>query len=795
MKVPMSWFNDYTDVNGIEPREYAEALTLTGSKVETVENMGKDIQNVVCGKILEIEDHPDSDHMVICKVDVGDEVLQIVTGAPNVKVGQIVPVAKNDSYLPGGVHIKTGKLRGVESFGMLCSHEELGLSESDLSWEPEYGILVLPEDTKIGMDIKDFFGLNEEVIEFEITSNRPDCFSVIGLARETAATFKKPFTVQAPTYNETSENIADTISVSVENPDKCLRYTAKMIKNVKIGPSPAWMVRRLKASGIRSINNIVDITNYILLEYGQPMHAFDLRHLSGGKIIVRDAADGEVIKTLDEVDHTLTANDLVIADAEKAVALAGVMGGFNSEIEDDTTTVVFESATFDAVSVRLTAQKAGLRTESSSRFEKGLDVNNTVPAINRACQLVEELGCGEVVGGMIDVVGNVKAPTVLAFRPEKINAFLGIDISKEEMAGYLETIDFKVDLDKMEITVPTFRPDIEAEADVAEEVARFYGYNKIPTTLIANSETTKGSYSPIQKFRKDLGTMLTSQGMYEIYTFTFIGENEFDKLNLPKDDALRNVIRIRNPLGEDTSIMRTTMLASMLETLSYNYNRKNEEAKLFEISKAYIPTTAGQLPNEPEKLAIGMYGKDMDFFDLKGAVEEIIDGLNIKGITWKPLTDCPTLHPGRSAALMVGDTQIGILGQVHPTVCKNFDMDKNCYIAEIDVLPLFENVDGNIKYKALPKFPAAERDIAVLVDKTALVGELEATIAKASGNLLENIKLFDVYEGDRIPEGKKSIAFAISFRAADRSLTSEEVNKVFNKIVKDLQFKNNAQLR
>ena len=795
MKVPMSWFNDYTNVDGIGPREYAEALTLTGSKVETVENMGKDIQNVVCGKILEIEEHPDSDHMVICKVDVGDEVLQIVTGAPNVKVGQIVPVAKNDSYLPGGIHIKTGKLRGVESYGMLCSHEELGLSESALSWEPEYGILVLPEDTKIGMDIKDFFGLNEEVVEFEITSNRPDCFSVIGLARETAATFGKPFSVPVPTYSETAENIADTVSVSVENPDKCLRYTAKMINNVKIGPSPAWMVHRLKASGIRSINNIVDITNYILLEYGQPMHAFDLRHLSGGKIIVRNAADGEVIKTLDEQDRTLNSNDLVIADDEKAVAIAGVMGGFNSEIEEDTTTVVFESATFDAVSVRLTAQKAGLRTEASSRYEKGLDVNNTVPAINRACQLVEELGCGEVVGGMIDVVGNVKAPTVLPFRPEKINAFLGIDISKEEMAGYLETIEFKVDLDKMEITVPSFRPDIEAEADVAEEVARFYGYNKIPTTLIANSETTKGSYSPIQKFRKDLGTMLTSQGMYEIYTFTFIGENEFDKLNLPKDSAFRNAVKIRNPLGEDTSIMRTTMLASMLETLSYNYNRKNEEARLFEISKAYIPTEKGQLPNEPEKLAIGMYGKDMDFFDLKGAVEEIIDGLNIKNITWKPLTTCPTLHPGRSAALMVGDKQIGILGQVHPTVCKNFDMDKNCFVAEIDVLPLFENVDENIKYKALPKFPAAERDIAVLVDKTALVGDLEATIAKASGALLENIKLFDVYEGDRIPEDKKSVAFAISFRAADRSLTSEEVNKVFNKIVKDLQFKNNAQLR
>lgn len=795
MKVPMSWFNDYTNVDGILPREYAEALTLTGSKVETVENMGADIQNVVTGKILEITEHPDSDHMVICKVDVGNEILQIVTGAPNVKVGQIVPVAKNDSYLPGGVHIKTGKLRGVESYGMLCSHEELGLSESDLSWEPEYGILVLPEDTEVGMDIKDFFGLNEEVVEFEITSNRPDCFSVIGLARETAATFDRPFIVPTPTYNETSENIKDTISVTVENPDKCLRYTAKMIKNVKIGPSPAWMVHRLKAAGIRSINNIVDITNYILLEYGQPMHAFDLRHLSGGKIIVRNAGDGEVIKTLDEQDRTLNSNDLVIADAEKAVAIAGVMGGFNSEIEDDTTTVVFESATFDAVSVRLTAQKAGLRTEASSRYEKGLDVNNTIPAINRACQLVEELGCGEIVGGMIDVVGNVKAPTVLKFRPEKINAFLGIDISKEEMTRYLTTIDFKVDLDKMEITVPSFRPDIEAEADVAEEVARFYGYNKIPTTLISGCETTKGSYSPIQKFRKDLSAMLVAQGMYETYTFTFIGPDEFDKLNLSAESPFRNAVKIRNPLGEDTSVMRTTMLASMLETLSYNANRKNEEVRMFEISKTYIPTEPGKLPNEPEKLAIGMYGKDIDFYDLKGAIEEIIEGLNIKGIGWRQLTTCPSLHPGRAAALTIGDVQIGILGQVHPAVCKNFGIDTDCYVAEIDILPLFESVDDNIKYKALPKFPAAERDIAILVDKTALVGDLEATIAKASGQLLENIKLFDVYEGDRIPEGKKSVAFAISFRAADRSLTNEEVNKVFNKIVKDLQFKNNAQLR
>lgn len=794
MKVPMSWFNDYTDISGVTPKEYNDALTMTGSKVETIESLGADIKNVVTGRILEITDHPDSDHMVICKVDVGDEVLQIVTGAPNVKAGQIVPVAKNDSYLPGGVHIKTGKLRGVESCGMLCSHEELGLSESDLSLTPEYGILILPEDTKVGVDIKDIFGLNENVVEFEITSNRPDCFSVIGLARETAATFKKPFSVKKPEFNENSENIADTLSVTVENPEKCLRYCARMVKNVKIGPSPAWLARRLKASGIRPINNIVDITNYILLEYGQPMHAFDLRHISGGKIVVRNAGDGEIIKTLDEQDRELNHNDLVIADAEKAVAIAGVMGGFNSEIEDDTTTVVFESATFDAVSVRLTAQKAGLRTEASSRYEKGLDPNNTVPAVERACELVEMLGCGENVGGMIDVKGNIKPRTVLDFRPDKINAFLGINISKEEMAGYLRAIEFDVDLDTMKITAPSFRPDIEAEADIAEEIARFYGYDKIPATPISG-EATKGYFSPLQKFRKNLANALIAQGMNEIFTFTFTSPAEFDKLELAMDSPLRNAVKISNPLGEDTSIMRTTTLSSMLETMSYNYNRKNDAVSLYEISKVFIPTKDGELPDEPEMLTVGMYRKGMDFFDIKGILEAVFDSLNINGIEFKQLTDNPTFHPGRTAAVITGGRQIGVVGEIHPSVSDNFDIGVPCYAAEINIADLFACVDGNIKFKPLPKFPAAERDIAVLVDRSVAVGDLRATMVKAAGALLDSIKLFDVYEGDRIPDGKKSVAFAITFRAPDRSLTNDEVNRVFNKIVKDLQYKNDAHLR
>jgi len=794
MKIPMSWFNDYTDINGVTPKEYNDAVTMSGSKVETIENMGKDIQNVVTGKVLEITEHPDSDHMVICKVDVGNEVLQIVTGAPNVKVGQIVPVAKNDSYLPGGVHIKTGKLRGVESCGMLCSHEELGLSESDLSWTPEYGILVLPDDTKIGMDIKDFFGLNEEIVEYEITSNRPDCFSVIGLARETAATFKKPFSVPTPKFSENNENISDTISVTVENPTKCLRYCARMVKNVKIGQSPNWMKRRLKACGIRPINNIVDITNYILLEYGQPMHAFDLRQLAGGKIIVRDAKDGEIIKTLDEQDRKLNSNDLVIADGEKAVAIAGVMGGFNSEIKDDTTTVVFESATFDAVSVRLTAQKVGLRTEASSRYEKGLDPNNTVPAIERACELIEMLSCGENVGGMIDVKGNIKPLNIIKFRPEKINAFLGINITKEEMVSYLEPLEIKVDMDKMELTIPSFRPDLEAEADIAEEVARFYGYNKIPTTLISG-ESTKGAYSPKQIFKKNLANMLIAQGMHEIFTFTFTTPAVFDKLNLASDSPLRNALKIRNPLGEDTSIMRTTMVGTMLDILSYNYNHKNESAYLFEISKIFLPNGKGELPNEPEKLAIGMYKKGIDFFDIKGILEAVFESLNIDGISYARLENNDMFHPGRSAVLLANGEEIGIVGEIHPTVLENFEIGLPCYVAEIDLLKLMACIDENIKYKALPKFPAAERDIAVLVDQDVAVGDLEATMIKASGALLESIKLFDVYTGDRIPDGKKSVAFSISFRSPERSLTSEEVNKVFNKIVKDLEYKNNAQLR
>ncbi len=776
----------------VTPKEYADAMTMSGSKVEGYESMGDSIKNVVTGKVLTCEDHPDSDHLHITTVDAGTgEILQIVCGAPNCKAGIIVPVALVGAELPGG-KIKKGKIRGVESSGMLCSHDELGITEDMLGYEPEYGILVLPEDTPIGKDIRDIFGMNETVVEFEITSNRPDCFSIIGLARESAATFGKKFTIPEVKFNENSENIADTISVEVLDKDKCKRYCARMVKNVKIAPSPSWMQQRLTACGVRPINNIVDITNYVLLEYGQPMHAFDLRDLEDNKIIVRRAEDGEVIKTLDEQDRQLTNNDLVIADGKRAVAIAGVMGGFNSEVKDDTTTVVFESATFDAASVRLTAQRVGLRTESSSRYEKGLDYNNTVPAVERACQLVEELGCGEVVGGMIDVMGNVKDMETLPFRPEKINTFLGTDIPTEDMVKIFNALEIAVDTDKMTVTPPSFRPDLEGEADIAEEVARFYGYDKIPTTLLSG-EATCGMKNDRQKAQDAIGESLNAQGMYEIYTYTFVSPSIFDKLNIPADSDLRNVVKITNPLGEDTSVMRTTTIASMLEILARNYNYRNAAAKLYEIGKVFIPT-GEELPNEPYKITMGMYGNKVDFYDIKGICESLFADLKVNKVKYEAVTDNPTFHPGRCAKITAGGKTLGIIGEIHPAVTRKFGIETPVYIGELDFESVFLNINTNIKFTELPKFPAVTRDIAVLVDKTTPVADIEEIIVRASKNL-ESVKLFDVYEGDKIPEDKKSVAYNIVYRAADRSLTGEEVQKSFDKAVRSLEHQLGAQLR
>ncbi len=794
MNLPMSWLNDYMDID-VTPKEYSDKMTMSGSKVEGYEDMGAEVENVVAGKVLTCVDHPDSDHLRVCTVDAGTgEILQIVCGAPNVKAGIIVPTALIGAKLPGGVKIKKTKMRGVESQGMLCSHEELGISEDVLGYEPEYGILILPDDTPVGKDIKDIFGMNETVVEFEITSNRPDCFSIIGLARESAATFGKKFTIPEVKFTENNENIADTISVEVLDKDKCKRYCARMVKNVKIGPSPSWMRDRLRACGVRPINNIVDITNYVLLEYGQPMHAFDLRDIEDNKIVVRRAADGEVIKTLDEQDRTLTANDLVIADGKRAVAIAGVMGGFNSEVKDDTTTVVFESATFDAASVRLTAQRVGLRTESSSRYEKGLDYHNTVPAVNRACQLVEELGCGEVVGGMIDVMGNVTDMETLPFRPDKINEFLGTDIPTEKMVKIFDKLEIKTDLDKMTVTPPSFRPDLESEADIAEEAARFYGYDKIPVTLLSG-EATCGKKTERQKARDVIGAALNAQGMYEIYTYTFVSPSIFDKLNIPKDSSMRNVVRIKNPLGEDTSVMRTTTIASMLDILSRNYNYRNPAAKFYEIGKVFIPTEEGKLPKEPYKITMGMYGNKADFYDLKGICESMFSELNVEKVKYEAVTDNPAFHPGRCAKLTAGGKTLGIMGEIHPAVTRKYGIETPVYIAELDFENVFLNMNTNIKFKELPKFPAVTRDIAMLVDESIPVADIEEIIVKASGKNLESVSLFDVYVGKQIPEGKKSVAYSAVYRASDRSLTGEEVQKSFDKVVRSLERQLGAKLR
>lgn len=795
MKLPMSWLSDYTDIEGISPKEYADKLTMTGSKVEGVEYLGAELDKVVAGKVLSCEMHPDSDHLHVCMVDVGEEEpLQIVCGAPNVAEGQMVPVALNGAVLPGGVKIKKGKLRGVVSNGMICSHEEMGISESLLGYEPEYGILVLPDDVKPGTDVKDLYGLNENVVEFEITSNRPDCFSIIGLARETAVSFKKSFKIPEVTFHETLDKITDKLSIDVQDKDKCLRYTSRMIKNVKIGPSPKWMRERLEACGIRSINNMVDITNYVLLEYGQPMHAFDLRHLEGGKIIVRRANDGEIIKTLDEQDRKLTSDDLVICDAVKPVAIAGVMGGFNSEIKPDTTEVAFESATFDAASVRLTAQRVGLRTEASSRYEKGLDYNNTIPAIERACQLVEELGCGEVVGGAIDVIGNVKDAQPIMFRPEKINAFLGTDISTDEMVEILTSLEVKIDMENMMLTPPSFRPDLVAEADIAEEIARFHGYDIIPTTLLSG-ESVIGMKNKEQNVEDKINEVLTAQGMSEIYTYTFVSPSIFDKLNIPAESPLRNTVKITNPLGEDTSVMRTTTIASMMEVLARNYNYRTTSAKMFETAKIFIPTEAGKLPEEPVIITLGMYGENADFFTIKGVCEVLFEQLHIDGVSYIAVTDNPTYHPGRCAEIKVGNKILGTIGEIHPSVSRKFGIDTECYVGELNLENILATMNDDVKYHHLPKYPAVTRDFSILLDKITPVAEIEAVIRKAAGKLLDKLELSDVYGGHQIPEGKKSVMYKAAFRADDRSLTGEEADNLHDKIVKKLENALGAQLR
>ncbi|MBZ4645536.1 MAG: phenylalanyl-tRNA synthetase, beta subunit [Clostridia bacterium] len=794
MKIPMSWLKDYVDIE-VTPEEYASAMTMSGSKVEGIEKTGEDIQNVVVGKILTVEKHPDADKLQVSQVDLGDEVVQIVTGATNIYAGACIPVARHGAKLPGGVTIKKGKLRGVESNGMMCSIEELGLTKEDYPNAPDHGILILDGEYALGKDIKEVLGLNENVIEFEITSNRPDCLSVIGLARETAVTLDKVFKRPLVKVKEAGEDVSAYASIEVLAPDLCPRYAARVIKNVKIEPSPKWMRDRLRACGVRSINNIVDITNYVMLEFGQPMHAFDLKNLSGNKIVVRRAEDEEIIQTLDGQERKLDSSMLVIADAEKPVAVAGVMGGANSEVTQDTKTILFESANFLGSSIRLTAKKLGMRTEASARFEKGLDVNNVVRALDRACQLITELGAGEVVNGIIDVNNSSVTPVQLKLRPDKINAFLGTNISKEYMVDILRKLEFEVDEEKMLVTVPTFRSDVESEADLAEEIARIYGYDKIESTLLSG-KTTQGRKNRKQLLEDKIKNCLIAQGLSEIITYSFTSPKIFDYLNIPQDSELRKVVTISNPLGEENSIMRTTTLSGMLEVMARNYNHRVEQVKLFELGSIYIPKAlpVQELPEEKLVVTLGMYGES-DFYLLKGVVEELLYILGIQEYEIIPEKNNPSFHPGRTAKVYINQKELGIMGEVHPDVLENYELAVRSYVAMLDFNTLLENANMVAQYKPLPKYPAVTRDIAMLVKDEIMVKQIEDIIKQCSGKLLEDVKLFDVYKGKQIPEGMKSVAYSITFRASDRTLTDEDINKVFNKIINGLKTNLDAQLR
>ena len=878
MILSRKWLNEFVDVSDISDREFDEAMTLSGSKVETVTALDESLKNVVVGKILSMEKHPDSDHMWICQIDVGQaEPTQIVTGAWNIHVGDLVPVAQHKSLLPNGTKIEKGKLRGVVSNGMLCSLKELSLTaEHDYPYavitpaallndykplDPEKpsipadikagdkvfgpvvcgkvleceaqsygqyhttldiggataspdtacsnihvgdlvayntktdsictledlhaeqkefphciadGIFVLNEDVKPGDDMAAVIGADDHVVEFEITPNRPDCLSVIGLAREASATFGRPLKLHTPEVKGCGGSIAELVDIDIEDGDLCPRYTARMVKNVKIQPSPAWMRERLRNSGVRPINNIVDITNYVMLEYGQPMHAFDFSCVEGNHIIVRTAREGETIQTLDGNQRKLTPSMLCICDENKPVCVAGVMGGANSEIVGDTAMVLFESANFNGTSVHRTAAALNMRTDASSRYEKGLDPMNTLKAVERACELVELLGAGEVVEGVMDVIAKDSNPVTVKLEPEKVNGLLGTDVSREEMVRILEALDFKVEGDT--IHVPSWRSDVEHYSDIAEEVARFYGYNNIPDTL-SNGLTARRGLTDIQQTENLLGSVCRAAGYDEIITYSFISPTYYDKIDLPKDSALRDSLKILNPLGEDTSIMRTTTLPSMLEILTRNYNFRNKSAKLYELGRTYFAKNDGSgMANEPKVLSLGAYGADMDFFALKGAVETILAGLRITGVTYVAESGNPSYHPGRCAKVYCGETLLGTLGQIHPHVAENYGVDCELYAAELSFDALYASMGGKAVYQPLPKFPAVTRDIAVVCDAAVTVGALEDCIRRGAHGLLKSVTLFDIYTGTGIPAGKKSVAFNLELRSDERSLTAEEAD-------------------
>ena len=896
MILSRNWLNEFVDLKYITDKEFNDEMTLSGSKVETIERPDENLKNVVVGKILEMKRHENSDHMWVVKIDVGQaEPVQIVTGAWNVHVGDYVPAALSGAHLPGGIKIEKGELRGVESDGMLCSLKELGMTaehdfpyavitpaailndyhpidkdkpsipadikpgdkvygpvvaakvlecaplgdgtfhtyldlgdattvpdtrcsnlhEGDLvayntksdtictledlhAEQKEFphciadGIFVLQEeDAEPGLNMARVLGFDDSIVEFEITPNRPDCLSVIGLAREASATFKRPLKLHEPEPHGCGGSIAEIVDIDIEDGDLCPRYTARMVKNVKIAPSPRWMRERLRNSGVRPINNIVDITNYVMLEYGQPMHAFDFSCVEGGHIIVRTAHEGETIETLDGNERKLTPNMLCICDEHKPVCVAGVMGGANSEIVGDTAMVLFESANFNGVSVRRTASALGMRTDASSRYEKGLDMMNTIKAVERACELVEMLGCGEVVDGVMDVVAKEKAPTCIKLEPEKINALLGTELEEDLMREILVSLGFILNGD--DIYVPSWRGDVEHYSDIAEEVARFYGYNKIPCTLM-RGETTRGGFSEQQRFDRAIGGAVRALGYDEIITYSFISPTYYDKIRMPKDSSLRNSLKILNPLGEDTSIMRTTILPSMLEIVARNLSYRNKSARLYELGKIYLPREDG-LADEPKYLSLGAYGDGADFFSFKGSIETLLHELRISDVKYVACTDNASYHPGRCACVYAGDTLLGVFGQIHPLVAANYGVDTEIYAAELSFEAMYEKRGDIPVYQPLPKFPAVTRDIAVVCDETVTVGALEESIRRGAKGLLKEVSLFDIYRGPGIADGKKSVAFNLVLRADDRSLTGEEADEDVQSILASLESECGAVLR
>ena len=895
MILSRNWLNEFVDLKDITDKEFNDEMTLSGSKVETIERPDENLKNVVVGKILEMKRHENSDHMWVCQIDVGQaEPVQIVTGAWNIHVGDYVPAALHGAHLSGGVKIEKGKLRGVESNGMLCSLKELGMTaehdfpyavitpaallndyhpidpakpsipadikpgdkvygpvlcgrveavkstdggynvrvndgtvtraaktacsnlhEGDLvayntksdtictledlhAEQKEFphciadGIFVLQEeDAEPGLNMAHILGFDDSIVEFEITPNRPDCLSVIGLAREASATFKRPLKLHTPEPHGCGGSIAEIVDIDIEDGDLCPRYTARMVKNVKIAPSPRWMRERLRNSGVRPINNIVDITNYVMLEYGQPMHAFDFSCVEGGHIIVRTAREGETIQTLDGNERKLTPNMLCICDEHKPVCVAGVMGGANSEIVGDTAMVLFESANFNGVSVRRTASALGMRTDASSRYEKSLDMMNTIKAVERACELVELLGCGEVVDGVMDVVAKEKAPTVVKLEPDKINALLGTELSEDLMREILASLGFILNGD--DIYVPSWRGDVEHYSDIAEEVARFYGYNKIPCTLM-RGETTRGGFSEQQRFDRAIGGAVRALGYDEIITYSFISPTYYDKIRMPKDSSLRNSLKILNPLGEDTSIMRTTILPSMLEIIARNHSYRNKSARLYELGKIYLPREDG-LADEPKYLSLGAYGDGVDFFSFKGSIETLLHELRITDVKYVACTDNDSYHPGRCAKVYAGETYLGVFGQIHPLVAANYGMDTEVYTAELSFDAMYEKRGDIPVYQPLPKFPAVTRDIAVVCDEAVTVGALEESIRRGAKGLLKDVSLFDIYRGPGVAIGKKSVAFNLVLRADDRSLTGEEADEDVQSILAALKADHNAVLR